>query len=415
MTFTPEVSTTTRLVHRGGHQEASWWHTAAVCDLPGAYDEADLLTLVETLADIKKLGFQALLLRLSIPDVKQQRPQLAALVKRAHCEGLRVLVRIGSSPVEEVVAPADSPPLLELDNDARILAERTRVVLAAGVDGVDLGMIDDAPHEPDGEGRAELFTQTVNQQLAELVDLDSAVILTAEATRANPEFFERHVTEDWFHHLRDDALFDAPWEATRLRRRIQQKYASHDPLGQAIAWRPSLGGQRSMSPRQRGIRPGSWEDGASPQRIDAMMMFVASLPGAIYLPFLQSGGIVWVTSTRPPELRLAMGKEPHDRFRRGLTDRVLSLRQQKKLASGSLAFVDGLDWANEGVSVHLSGHVMVVLNASDRAIEVPAEHTVLLYSDGFVSADSEATVVEPDTCAWFIPAQHQPVDPAHYR
>lgn len=406
------TSTLTRQIYRGERGVTSWWNTTAVCDLPGAYGPADLLGLIGLLPAIRRMGFSAILLRLSLPDLNPQRDYIAKLVKATHAAQLKILVRVRSDAA--TVSPQDSPPPVELDNDPDTLIERTRVLMGAGVDGVDLGLIDDDPARPHREDRIRQFTETVNRQLAEVASLDSTVILTAEASVAHPEFFEHHVQEDWFHHLRDDSLLQAPWDASELRKRVAKAYSSRAPLGQTVAWRPAFN-PAAEGADARTPNPGSWADGAPIGRVNAFLTFVSSLPGALYLPFVSAGGQVEVEEGSRPQLRLSLANDPPSRYQHDLTTRILTLRERKHLSHSNLALIDDISWAHPGVSVHLSGHIMVVLNASSEPVAVPAKHLPLLYSDGFVFSDATHTVIQPDTCAWFEPAPANPHNPLAYR
>ncbi len=404
------TNTITRQVHRGSRGVGSWWDTVAVCDLPGSFGPQDLLSIIATLPAIRRMGFGAVLVRLALQDVAPQQNYIAKLVAGVHAAGLRLIVRV--SPDDVTVSPLDSPPMVELGDDPATLVERTRLLLETGIDGVDLGMIDEAADAPDSWELAEKFSGTVNKQLAELASADSTVILTAEASTSTPAHFHRHLQEDWFHHLRDDSLFQAPWDAAELKKRIADAYSSRAPLGRAVAWRPALSPWREGATYQRVSAPGSWSDGASSQRATAFIVYVASLPGSLYLPFTSVGGEVMLEGSGGTALRISLSGKSQARFQHDLTTRMLHLRKQKGLADANLASIDGLSWASPQVAVHITGPVMVVLNASGVPVRVPAHHQPLLYSDGFVASDGDATVLQPETCAWFTPAAPRTHDPA---
>ena len=404
------TDTITRQVHRGNRGVSSWWDTAAVCDLPGSFGPQDLLALIGILPAIRRMGFDAILLRLAAQDVAPQQSYIAKLVSGVHAANLRVIVRV--SPDDIIVSPLDSPPMVELGDDPGTLLERTRLLLEAGIDGVDLGMIDESAEDPDSWELTQRFSDTVNKQLAEVASADSTVILTAEASVSTPEHFRHHLNEDWFHHLRDDSLFQAPWNAAELSRRIAEAYAARAPLGRAVAWRPALAPRREGAIYQRVSAPGSWFDNASAQRISAFLVYVASLPGALYLPFTSVGGELKLKKAGTTELHLLLSGLSQARFQHDLTTRMLHVRAEKNMGQATLASIQGLSWAGPDVAVHLTGHIMVVLNASDRPVRVPGHHQPLLYSDGFVFSDGDATILQPETCAWFTPAAPRTHDPA---
>lgn len=413
MPYLSETVNTTHLIHRAGQGPSSWWRTCAICDMPGSFGKHGLRDLREVLPQIAKTGFDAVLLRPSDPDLTSLAGPLEKTIAAAHEVGLKAIIRVMAQPDDHILSPADSPPFVRLSDDPELVAARTRILLDLGADGVDLGRIDDAPERPDPDQRLRHFTDLVNLQLAEIADIESRIILTAEALSTNPRFFDVHVTEDWFHHLRDDALFGSPWSAPVLQERIKKTYAMHDPLGQAVAWKPSLGGVWSHSPKLRSFEPGSWEEGARSSRADAMVAFAASLPGAVYIPFRRAGGAVRVTSKNT--LRVTFGDDPADTMRRGLTSSLLHLRRKYQLGQANLAFINGISWAHPGVSVQLAGPLLIVLNTSQSPIEVPAMHSPLVYSGGFLDESPAGSIVEPETCAWFLAGRPAPVDPGQRR
>jgi len=408
-----DVLNTTVLVHRADRSASSWWRTAAICDLPGAFGAGDLDALNGSLEGIRKIGFDAILIRTASADISREQAELARLVNYAHSVNLKVLVRIVGAPDDQVTLPSETPPQVSLDEDRDRLIARTRLVVRAGVDGVDIGLIDDDPTLQHAALRAEGFTQTIHMGLAELAEAESSTILTAEATQENPEYFGRHLTEDWFHHLRDDALYGSPWDADAIQARTRRAYQNRDPLGMTTAWRPSLV-TWAENPRLRGSVPGAWEENAPQPRSAAMVAYSASLPGAVYLPYLSCGGSVHLAGFGKPRLRLGLGETPGEMFLRGLTASILHLRQDYELGSASLAFIEGLSWAPPGIAVHLSGPLLVVLNTSAREVVVPPQHVPLVYSGGFLDSSSSGTNVEPERCAWFVAGRPNPVDPAHY-
>lgn len=405
----PTHTTITRRIHRGHQGSSSWWNTSTVCDLPGSYGPGDLVSVVALLPAIRRMGFDGLMLRLATFDMSAQRLYVARLVKAAHAANLRIIVRL--SPGPDTAETAGSEPLVELRANSKTLGERTRMLLDGGVDGVDLGLIKDDPDLPDPKGRAGTFTTTVNQQLAEVASLDSTVILTAEASTANESFFEHHVREDWFHHLRDDSLLRSPWDARELTDRICQTYATRDPLGQTVAWRPARATRQNPFDEEQVADVAAWYQEASTQRINAFTVYAGSLPGALYLPFTYAGGQAEQKENPNSGMRVHFASDPGSRYQHDLTTRMLNLRQQKGMARAGFALIERLTWAGSDVAVHLTGHTMVVLNTSTKPVRVPARHVPLLYSDGFVFNDGDSTVVQPDTCAWFDPAPARTHDP----
>lgn len=403
--------TVTRQIHRADTGPADWWDGLAVLDLPGALHAPDLAELKGLFGEIRDMGFDAVLLRLATQKSKDLQESVARAVDDAHEAGLRLLVRIG--PDQFVVDPGDTPPFLGLEENRETLLTRTRALVSAGADGVDLGMIDDAAHLPDRADRAQTFSETINLQLAELAETERTVILSGEAATADPEFFAHHLSEDWFHHLRDDSLIEAPWDVKEIRERVTRSYAMRDALGRTAVWRPALAPKRKDSARQRVAGAGSWSEHGSRRRASALMMFAGSLPGALYLPFAHVGGRIKVKNSKHPRVFLKLGSGARAGHQRDLATRMLDLREQRNIPSSTLAFVENLSWAPPGVSVHLSGSMLVVLNASESPVVVPAHHVPLLYSDGFVRSTEAGTSLLPETCAWFETARPRISDPGH--
>lgn len=408
-----DVLNTTTLVHRGDRDFDSWWRTAAICDLPGVFRAEDIPNLHSIFDAIKRMGFDAFLFRPAHEDLNSSQEALRNLVTAAHEAGLKLIARVVAAPDGQATDPTATPPAVRVGDDHTRLLARTRTVIEAGVDGVDVGLIWDDPESASQDDRAEEFSRTIDLELAEIAASGKSMILAGEATKDHPRFFERHVRDEWFHHLRDDALYGASWDAEEIKSRVRETYQDRDPLGHAVPWRPSIA-TWSSNPRQRRPLPGSWEDQSPAARSAAMTAFATALPGAIYLPFLRCGGSIKIKGTESAQINLGMGERPKDRFRRGLASSLLHLRAKYQLGSATLAFIDGLSWCHPGVVALLSGPVMVVLNTSTREVVVPSRHTPLVYSGGFLDSTEAGTNVEPESCAWFLAGRPEPVDPAIY-
>ena len=132
---------TASLVHPRDRGEMSWWRTTVVCDIPGLWDSEGLRQLTPILPNLAEMGFETLLLRPSNPKVEDELGYFPEFVAQAHASGLHILVRAFLLPADHVVKGADSPPLVSLDKNIDLLAERIRGALNAGVDGVDLGTV----------------------------------------------------------------------------------------------------------------------------------------------------------------------------------------------------------------------------------------------------------------------------------
>jgi alpha-glucosidase len=407
-----DSAVTTLLVHRVHRGDAPWWSHAVVCDVAGSVDDAEMAEVSGLLLDISRAGFSAILIRPARSDIALDGSALAGFTTRAHRAGLKVLVRLSGARVPGDPEDAGGA-FTDLEDGVSTLVVRARAALKAGADGIDLGIIDEGGPARD-EADAGRFTHLVRILHAELADFDPMPILTAEALLGDEPAFRRHLEEDWFHHLRDDALVTAPWEAGALRRRVRSSLSERDRLGQVAAWHWS---HTRVVHDSVHVPEGSWEYGSSEARRTAMALYSLTLPGAAYVPFCHLGGRTHAL----PCASSAPGAREADRYHRTwgaspqaagearLLARATRVRAERLMGTGSLAFVDGLPWAPPEVAVHICAGVMVVLNTSDAPVLVPAEHRLLLCSDASAAAAAdEPTRIGPDACAWFDTARVQP-------
>lgn len=401
---------TTCMVHRRDRNKCPWWRCAAICDLPGSLDNDDLQKVAKFLPDIADLGFQGVLIRPANPRVDKGLPWLKKFVKRAHKLGLRVLVR--AFLAESELDAEASPPLLALEHDSEELTQRARAILRANADGVDLGLINDQAGSPDAAANFRAFTQAVQLQLAQVEMASDETILTAAIIADSPETSMRHLTENWFHHLRDNELVTSPWQVDELQRRVRQVFLDRDPLGHTAAWRYSLP-KWTSSPLTRNSENYGWAKSRHGDvREVAMMLYAVSLPGAVYVPFLHVGGGV---KAKKDGLKFTFGRGRMAQARASVAGEALALRNRLSLGDATLAFVDGLPWAGPDVSVHLSGPIMVVLNTGKDPVVVPSEHQAILSSRGIISSSEAGTIVRPNYCVWFRAAEPEPAKPTSYR
>ncbi len=406
---------TTKLVHRRDRTNAPWWRSVTICDLPGAFDDADLERIQRQLNSVAKIGFGAVLLRPVSSHVETDLTYLPDFIATAHERGLRVIVRAFIPDDDEDLQATDSPPLLSLEHDVEVLKHNVKSILDAGADGVDLGPIDESPDSPDSAAAARAFTEAVQAQLAEVAIAGDTTMLSAAVKHMPREQLMRHLTEEWFHHLRTDAMVTAEWDSAELQERVRETYAALDPLGHTAAWRYSLP-RWSDSPLARSSSDYGWADSEhATLREEAMMLYILSLPGSVYVPYVAAGGRVRASKGKNPHLKFNFAKSVREQLRAWLASEALTIREQYKLGDENLAFVDGLAWARKGVSVHLSGSIMVVVNTGKKAVLVPPEHKLALSSEGLSTATSGGTEVRPNTCSWFYSAPVVPVDPIKYR
>lgn len=404
---------TTSLVHSRDRGKPSWWQTTVVCDVPGIYDDAGLRGLEPILAQLAEVGFETLLIRPARPRVEEI-SSLPDFIAQAHALGLRVVVRVFVMPnSERHLLPAEVPPLIAADEDAGEVAARIQAALSAGADGVDLGLFDIGA-EGGKTLPPEALDEVVNSALAELASFDDERVLSA-ALPSNPhETFVRNLEEHWFHHLRSSSLLDVDWNPRALRETVTQDYRIRDRLGLATPWRhllqmPSDTGSSAL------FEARGWRDGAPSQRFQAMNLFAISLPGSVYLPFLEVGGRVTYPRDPGTSLSVTFGDDPSAKESADSIANALRIRREEGMGASPLAFVEGLPWADRDVLVHLSGPIMVVLNTSNHRVVVPREHCLIAASGDVGTVVGGATSVPPETCCWFRPADVIPTDPGQYQ
>ncbi len=376
-----------------------------LCDIGGELDDAELAHLEDLVINLARVGFTGIIVRPSHSDLALGDSALEHFITRVHRAGLSAVVRLSGAGVD----PTGARAFTGLEDGTSALVVRTRAALKAGADGIDLGLIDEGPPPRSKADRrrtteaARRFSRLVRLEHAELADFDSGPILTAEAHAYDEAALTRHLEEDWFHHLLDDALITASWDARTLHDRVRFALERRDPLGQVAVWQWADTRHAGLD---EDIPTGSWADGAPRARRRAMALFVLSLPGAVHVPFGALGG--HLDRDAPPEHRRTWGPDSTTRSGVRLLAEALRIRVERSIGSGSLGFVNALEWAHEGVAVHICSGVLVVLNTSDEAVIVPEQHRLMVSSGQAEAQDGQPTVVRPETCAWFETAIVRP-------
>lgn len=409
---------TTNVVHSRDRGDLSWWQTTVICDLPGVYDDEDLRAVAQVLPDLAATGFETLLIRPSTLVNETADSYLPQFITHAHALGMRVIVRVFVLPDDRAWDAGEELPQLEMEADLDPVAQRIRVALTSGADGVDLGTIHTSLHGPEADQPTSPFDSAVNVALAELATSDDDLVLNASLPAEPRSVFLRHLHENWFHHLRSSALLESPWSGPTLREVITATYTARDSLGLSTPWRHVVQ-KPYASDKPGGSETIGWARGADESRYNAMNLFVSALPGSVYLPFSHCGGRVEAVPSALPNVRIkaeaSFGQTPGDREVAEVTRRALQAREAEGLASGPLAFIDGLSWADDAdVLVLISGPLLIVLNASENRIEVPRKYRLVVASDEVGMAAGGSTLVPPQTCCWFRPDEITPTDPAQY-
>lgn len=400
-------------MHRVSRGNDPWWRHAVVCDVAGGVDDVELTEFEGLLLGIARAGFSALLLRPARSNIVLDGQALAHVIERGHRAGLKVIVRLSGARLAADGEQPASGAFEDLEEGPGTLVVRTRAALKSGADGIDLGIIDEgdptAAETEESRSGAARFSRLVRIEQAELADFGPTPILAAEALTRDRARFHRHLEEDWFHHLRDDALVSVPWDADQMRDSVQTSLQDRDRLGQVAAWHWS---HTRIEHDPVGVTDGSWADGSSEARRTAMALYALSLPGAAYVPFSHLGGRAEQAAGR--HLHRTWAATDQAEFEARLLARAIRLRSEHLMGTGSLAFVDNLIWAGQRVGVHMSAGVMVVVNTSDQPVLVPPEHHLLIASTGSEPQRGEPTALPPDSCGWFDTARVQPANvPVH--
>ena len=379
--------------------EVAWWRTTTVCDLPPIVDGKELHHLASLLPALAENGLQTLLVHLTILQLTDGHLELTAFIGKAHHLDLKVIVRVVILD-EDTPSPATAfTPILKSERGIHELSRALHAALEAGADGIDLGSIDG---REEGE-ETDRVTTAIREALATVTLANENAVLTADAAHLPHEQYVRYLTDEWFHHLRSDGLITAPWNTAALHTAITRLCADHDSLGHALPWYYADPCHKEPT----------WAAEGSAERWGAMTLFVASLPGAIYLPFLHVGG----QEHSHPEGKVdavSFAESPAQERIARLVKVALSVREDENLGNGPLAFVTGLPWAGEVASVHLVGTVMVALNTGDDDIVVPREHCLLAATDNAMLTPGGGTTLPPNSCAWFRAAEPTPLDPGNY-
>ncbi|MCD4549441.1 hypothetical protein [Schaalia sp. lx-260] len=404
---TPEVpasSVRTMRIHRKHTGPTPWWHDAVICAFPARMNE-DCLNAVSAYAQpLSELGFHAISFTPAKPDIVWDiDSSLAGCVSAFHQHNLKALL----------VLPGASLPTIDrtfnITEGITTLLTRVRAALTLGIDGIDLGMLDmpadvrgDIP-DADADILRSRFSDLVQILLAEIGGDDNSPVLTAASPINNPDILRRQLEDDWFHHLRDTALENIPWDSSVLHEVLSKSFDVHDSVGQVNAWSYSALSHRPHYPAET---PKAWEYDASSERRSAMIFFSLSLPGAVYIPWNDVESIFSYATHAAKTVPHTASDDPSflSRIRE-----ALKIRSRYSLGTASFALVSGLPWAHSGVSVHVVSDVMVVLNTSNETVHVPDCHEFLISSVGTASLSENSVAVAPNACAWFKVARVKPI------
>ncbi|QHO91063.1 glycosidase [Actinomyces sp. 432] len=402
------MTTTTTLVHRAYTGPGQWWRDRLVYEIPSPELGAEALDGVCGIFEhVVGLGFGVILLRPSQLDVSTDLAAFQNLAQRAHELGLRVIVRISGAlrPVTCGIAGQDNPIVMGQERDHEGLVERAESFLAAGADGVDLGII--IPPDLWDQSDLKSLSQYFSQMQSLLAEYVPEGMLGADVSASYPDALRHHLQDDWLHHLRDDRLTLASWDPESLTRALTQSLAEHDRFGAPPAWRYLPGYWL-----EHGATPGggrAWFETASAQEVYrralALQALVLALPGTVYLRQGDEVGLLDADKPADPlELARIVGERAAaqgSQFGSPLATvrHATYVRHEHHLAGAPFAFVKGLDWCPRDVLAVLARDVLVLVNTSQRPIILP-EHAEVLLSSGPLEQESGSLVVPPTITVW---------------
>lgn len=409
----------THLIHRRSPLPGSWWHAPVIAEIPGIIDKAGAKPLASIMPIIKETGFDGVVFRPALLDFYTSKVYLDQIIEAGKQAGLRVIVRLSGGDYAPDLTPS-LKPFYGAEESTATTITRAREALKSGADGIDLGRIAENPNLPGAKERDKEFADLVRLLMFELADFSEEKILVAEARTELHEQYQYHLQEDWIHNFIDNRLQRAPFSDTAIIEAIEESLFERDKIGVPPVWK-AINSRLIMEPDRPNNYPGSWEDGTNTTRRSSMRIILASLPGAIYLPFGFSGGHVTYKGVAvrplPPINSIEERRLAH-------TQLALRLRKKYDLGNANLAWVSGLPWQTPGVGVFTSGSVMCVFNTSNEDVFVPLENELLLRSDStrewalpgaetvlrtgppqiFSTTErEEQNTLTPGTTAWFIP------------
>ena len=282
--------------------------------------------------------------------------------------------------------------------------ERAEAFLSAGADGIDLGTI--IPPEVTERTDLARLTEYFSILHGLIASYTDDGMIGADVSADYPRTLHHHLQEDWLHHLRDDALILARWDAESMTAHLTRSLDDHDRFGAPPVWRflPSYRLCEATDPGD-GRNWFAVDDGRRRQRATALQALALALPGSVYL---RQGDEVGLPDsdkpTAPLELAGLVNARAHDQgslFGSPLATvrHATHVRRERRLAVAPLAFVTGLDWCPPRALTLLARDVLVMVNTTDEPVILPQGADVLLSSQGLEQAEGRL-MVPTMTTAW---------------
>lgn len=361
----------TLLVHRSRRSPSPWWHSCALATIPTPLSADNVAQISTDALALHNAGFDTVLVTLDDPVllVHPSSP-LPEFIHQLKARRQRVIVRIPNETFVSLGARG-----ADMENRVTTLLLRTRGALNAGADGVDLGVCAEE-YEDSPVRRAlarERFTSLVRQVEAECATFDSQPIVTAHLSGFDTPAIMSHLEDDWFHHLHDDALLTASFDAPSLELVISDSLSIRDRIGAVAPWNVDCLPAERQSDVDR-----------------ALTLLALGLPGVFHGRLCGESVVEQVSAAS--YIRTA-----------------LTLRSERKLGTHALGVLHGLEWARPDTLVYLNSDVMIIVNTADQPLALPPGSQILV-----ASSQGSDGVVAPRSCAWVSVARIQPAPTAEF-
>lgn len=334
----------------------------------------------------------------------------------------------------------------------------SRTTMVGGQDEAAAGATAEHPQAPmwDQPGVHDVYRRW--RQVVENYPGERALV--AEAWTDTLESLARYVRADEMHQAFNFDFLCTPWDATQLRTSITEGLRTSDAVGAPTTWVMSNHDVVRASSRLGLATTGKGPNGIGAQdpqpdtdlglrRARAAALLMLALPGSAYLYQGEELGLPEHTSLpdevrEDPTFRRTEGVEkgrdgcrvplPWEvdapgfgfsptgatwlpqpdqwaEFARDAQEGVpgstlelyrtaLRLRRDFHLGAGSLAWVDGLLDGGESVLAAENGELLVLVNLSTRAVQLPESLQVLLASADLPQAADGGALLQPDVAVW---------------
>ena len=338
-----------------------------------------------------------------------------------------------------------SSPFIGFETSPTVFLERASIAIDSGVDGIDLGLIieenmtssTDVNHQAfidltrdlnaiiEKSGKKVVVTAIASSLVKDLgsnvvspaVSLELSQNTDNVATDTTIEYSDTttndtsHLSHTFIDSVRNDNFVNAPFDAKFFLSKIRERYRVYDGLNCASAWHYRT--CRSLHSNYPVASSWSKTSDSVENRISALQLLFLGLPGSTYMTYFdelalpsvlrrESFATIVDTANSMFEDQRKAEVSPWKSYKNALV-----IRAQYNMGSGTLASVDGFQWANSDTLVLVCERIYIVVNMSDRDVVVPAEFELLVASRTDVelsvreSQTPVCTVLPAETTAWF--------------